>query len=75
MHDEVAVLRVSYLPAQRLRNRVIDFCVGPEHFRNAVLTESKGIAGRWLDDFDEKLRVVRRRRVHVLMFQSCSFAL
>src|SRR5258705_12106284 len=63
VHDEVAVLRVSYLPAQRLRNRVIDFCLRPEHFRNALLTESKGIASFWLDDFDEKLRVIRRRRL------------
>src|SRR5215216_4565022 len=53
------VLGVSYLPAQGLRNRVIDFCVRPEHFRKAVLTESKGVACFWLDDFDEKLRVVR----------------
>src|SRR5688572_6876509 len=58
-HDEVAVLRVSYLPAQRLRNRVIDFCVRPEHFPKAVLAEAKGIACFCLDNFDEKLRVVR----------------
>src|SRR5688572_18744074 len=55
VHDEVAVLGVSYLPAQGLRNRVIDFCVRPEHFCKAVLIESKGIACFWLDDFDEKL--------------------
>src|SRR5262245_59919790 len=35
VHDEVAVLCVSYLPAQRLRNRVIDFRMRPEHFRKA----------------------------------------
>src|SRR5687767_10377998 len=63
MHDEVAVLCVPDLPAQRLGNRVIDFHLRLEHFRAAGLIEPKRIASFWIDHLDEKLRVVCRSRM------------
>ena len=39
VHDEVAVLRVSCLPAQGLRNRVIDFCNFSNCRINVVLVQ------------------------------------
>ena len=45
MHDEVPLLCVPDLPAQRLGNRVIDFHLRPQHFREAVLIEPQGSDG------------------------------
>ena len=62
MGDKVALLRVLYLPPERLRHRIVDLHLRAEHFPKAGLVEVKCIAPFRVDDFDEIPGVVRRRR-------------
>src|SRR6266571_9521617 len=62
MGDKVTLLRVLYLPPERLRHRSVDLHLRAEHFLKAGLVESKRIAPFRVDDFDEEPGVVRRRR-------------
>src|SRR5712692_2034913 len=63
MGDKVALLRVLYLPPERLRHRIVDLYLRAEHFPKAGLVESKRIGPFRVEDFDEEPGVVRRPRV------------
>src|SRR5262249_47025184 len=52
MHDIVTLFRVSYLPPERLRYRIVDLYLRVEHFLETILIEAKSIVRFRGDDFD-----------------------